>query len=82
MTEHGKASAAKRGRRAEWPYVPVIIHGEYPFERTEQIRAKAFANRPDALAYAERVIEARREALARKLADPRHRALRAQHHVA
>jgi hypothetical protein len=80
-----RASAAKRGRNPAFPYVPVIDYGEQKIgvhrTRTEQIRARAFATREEAVAYAERVIAAREQELTRKLADPRHRALRQQYGV-
>lgn len=79
-TANLRAGAAKRGRRPEWPYVPIIDHGEQVTgvhrTRTEQIKGKAFASREEAVAYAERVIESRRLYYARRLADPRERALR------
>lgn len=73
--DFGTASANKRGRNPNWPYVPIVMHGQ----RSEQIVAKAFATRPEAIAYAQAVIDARRDILAQKLADPRYRALREQH---
>lgn len=78
----GRASAAKRGRRQEWPFVPVIDHGEQAIgvhrTRTEQIKGKAFATREEAVAYAQACIDARRESFRHKLRDPCHRALREQ----
>jgi len=71
----GFPTAARRGRRAEWPYVPIIDHGH----RTEQIRGVAYATRSEAIDCAKRVIMARQEALRRNLNDPRYRALREQH---
>ncbi len=78
-----RASAAKRGRNPKFPWVPIIDYGLQTTgvhrTRTEQLRAKAFANRADAVAYAQRTLDARAEDLRRKLADPRYRALREQH---
>ena len=71
----GEATAVKRGRRAEWPYVPVIDHGRH----TEQLRGLAYATRFEAIECAKKKIVARQEALRRKLRDPRYRALRQQH---
>ena len=67
-----RATAVKRGRRSEWPYVPVIDHGTH----TEQLRGRAYATRAEAVEFAHKSILARREALQRKLRDPRYRALR------
>lgn len=78
----GKPSAAKRGRNPRWPYVPIIDFGEQPTgihrTRTEQIRGRAFAEREEAVAYAGRVIAARKADMERKLAEPRYRAMREQ----
>jgi hypothetical protein len=75
----GTASARKAGRNPSWPYVPVlIVHGGTV---TSQIKGRAFATRAEAVAYAEAHIAAERAALACKLAEPRYRALRAQHGV-
>ena len=71
----GKPTAVKRGRRREWPHVPVIDHGAY----TEQLRAKAYAVRGNAIAYAKKTIEARRESFRSKLLNSDFRALREQH---
>lgn len=79
---HITASAAKRGRRPEWPYVPIVVYGPTegcPRGYTQQIRARAYATRAEALAAAEQHIARGREALAADLADPRKRALREQH---
>jgi hypothetical protein len=73
----GKPSADKRGRTPQRPYVPVIE--ESPVggrDWREQILGKAFATRPEAVAYAAVVIEARKANTARQLAEPRYRALR------
>lgn len=78
----GKASAARRGRRSEWPYVPVIDYGERqvgPKSHTEQIRGRAFDSRENAVAYAQAVIDARRQHMRAQLLVPRMRAFREQH---
>lgn len=78
----GKPSAAKRGNRSEWPYVPVVDYGRQktgPFQRTKQIMGRAFATREEAVAYSEKCIAAWREDLARRLREPRMRALRLHH---
>ena len=82
----GAASAAKRGRNPSFPYVPVIDHG---FQargvhrtRTEQIIGLAYATREEAVAYAAKVIDARRETLRQKLSLPNYRALRAKYGIA
>lgn len=78
--DFGTASAAKRGRNPEFPYVPVVnlpgLHGGAYQAQTRQIKGKAFATRMEAVAYAQRHIDLARSDLARKLADPRMRALR------
>lgn len=78
--DFGTASANKRGRTQRWPYVPIIKTTD-PIGRdhTEQILAVAFETRDEAVSYAAGVIEFRRQELARKLAEPRYRALREQH---
>jgi hypothetical protein len=85
MTEKQRAAAVKRGRNPKFPYVPIIDYGEQKIgvhsTRTEQIIGKAFCTREEAIAYADRVIVAREEELARKLADPRYRALRQQYGI-
>lgn len=70
----GTATASKRGRNPRWPYVPIVMHGD----RSEQIRARAFRTRDEAVEYARATIEARREHLEKQLSDPRCRALREQ----
>lgn len=81
--DFGKPSAAKRGRRKEWPFVPVIDYGKQPIgvhrTRTMQLRDLAFATREEAVRRAAKYIEANRVELARKLRDSRWRALRLQH---
>jgi hypothetical protein len=74
--DFGTASAVKRGRNPAFPYVPIIDHGD----RTENpARGNAFKTRAEAVAEAQRCIDARREHLRRTLAEPRMRALREQH---
>lgn len=68
----GIASAVKRGRRPEWPYVPIVDHGTH----TEQLRGLAYATRFEAVERAQKAINARREGLRRQLRDPGCRALR------
>jgi hypothetical protein len=74
-----RATAIKRGRNPKWPYVPVFFSGS---GGQQQIRGKAFATREEAIAYAERCIVGMRQSFARRLAEPRNRALRAQWEVA
>ena len=71
----GIPASVKRGRRAEWPYVPIIDHGTH----TEQLRGFAFATRDEAVAFAEKTIDLRRDALRHKLLEPRYRVLREHH---
>ena len=74
--DFGAASARKRGRSPRLPYVPVIDHGD----RTHNpVRGRAYATREEAVAAAQRQIDAQREDLAAKLVDPRYRALREHH---
>jgi hypothetical protein len=76
----GVASAAKRGRNAKWPYVPIVITTNNVGKvSTAQILGVAYATREEALERARRHIDACRGDLARKLADPRMRALREQY---
>ncbi len=77
--QFGRASAAKRGRNPSFPYVPVIDHSDERRTRTEQILGKAFATRSEAIEYATKVIEHRRETLYINLLDPRYRALRSSY---
>ncbi|MBO2461626.1 hypothetical protein [Actinomadura violacea] len=80
--DFGTAKAAKRGRNPRWPYVPVIDYGPQTgvhATRTEQIKGRAYDNRADAVACAQRVINARAALHETKLATPRLRALREQH---
>lgn len=78
----GVPSAARRGRNPDYPYVPIVDHGEPAYGAstcTEQIMGKAFAQRDDAVAHAAKVIEYRRASLATRLVSPSHRALREAH---
>lgn len=77
---HQHASAQKRGRNPQWPYVPVIIH-DLPQggTRQEQILKTAFATRDEAVQWAKHNIDARKAELAALLVSPRHRAVREQH---
>lgn len=81
--DFGKPSAAKRGRRKEWPYVPIIDYGRQTcsvhMTRTLQLKGVAYATREEAVERAAKHIEANRIELVRKLRDPRWRALRLQH---
>jgi hypothetical protein len=80
----GEPTARKRGRTADYPYVPVIRHtegGRYGDGYDEQIRGKAYADRADAVAHAQAVIRHRRDHLARELGKVNMRQLRAQHGV-
>lgn len=82
--EFGKPSAQKRGRNPRFPYVPVILHdatvGSHRTEvRQEQILAKAFVTRDEAVAHAADVIEQRRRSLIERLGEQRMRALREDH---
>jgi hypothetical protein len=78
---HYTATAAKRGRNPKYPYVPVIAWKAEvaPYKHSRQILNRAFVTREEAVAHAQSVIDAERAGLARKLADPRHRALRGQY---
>jgi hypothetical protein len=74
-----KATARKSGRWPQWPYVAVVDHPCPRYgRRTEVIRKRAFATREEAVAYAGKVIEARKAKFAADLATPRLRALRSQ----
>jgi hypothetical protein len=79
LANFGVASAAKRGRNAKWPYVPIVIHNDCCRPTTVQIVGVAYATREEALARAQRHIDGCRSDLAKKLADPRMRALREQY---
>lgn len=81
----GTASARKGGRRSEWPYVPVILSnstapgGGVGKGQAAQIKGLAYATRDEAVAAAQRHLDAERASLARKMAEPRYRALREQY---
>jgi hypothetical protein len=81
--DFGKPSAAKRGRRKEWPYVPVIDTSReqngFRHTSTQQIKGRAYATREEAIACAARVIEHRRQHLATQLREQGARALRQQY---
>ena len=81
--DFGKPSAAKRGRRKEWPFVPIINYGRQPvgvyMTRTMQLKGLAYATREEAVERAAKHIDGNRTELARKLRDPRYRALRLQY---
>lgn len=80
--DFGKASAAKRGRRKEWPYVPIIDYGRQrigvPVTRSKQVMGQAYATRDEAIDAARKAIEWQRNLRFRMLLDPRQRALRQQ----
>lgn len=75
--DFGTPSARKAGRNPRWPYLPMVvttaINGR---PETTIIRKRAFATREEAVAFATRHIDSMRDSLARRLADPRERALR------
>lgn len=73
----GAASAAKRGRNPAFPYVPIIKHSsEFRDRTTNPTRRAAFATREEAVAVAQRHIDAQREAMRAKLKRPETRAWR------
>lgn len=73
--DFGFASSAKRGRRHEWPYVPVIVRAGY----SHQILGRAYSTREEAIARADLAIAHSREVIAKRMFDPRERALREHH---
>ena len=78
----GEPTAAKRGRSARWPNVPIIRYstgGPGNDGYTKQIKGRAFTTRDEAVEYAQRCIDAARESFIRQLSEPRHRALREHH---
>lgn len=79
----GRPTAAKRGRNPRYPWVPIIDYGAQDTgvdcTRTYQVPARAFATRDEAVAYAERYVDANRARLEHDLRHPRMRALREQH---
>jgi hypothetical protein len=78
--DFGKPTAVKRGRNPQYPYVPVIDHGEVKIgrhmTRSEQIKGYAFPSRELAVEHAGKVISARRTSLVARLKEPHLRALR------
>ena len=67
---HGTPNAAKRGRYADLPYVPVIVFtDEVGARRTEQIKRLAFATREEAVAAAEDYVRRARERFEATLRD-------------
>lgn len=79
---HITATAVRRGRRPEWPYVPVLVYAgtpDAPAGYTTQIEGKAFADRDEAVACAQAHIDRLTDVLAARLALPAHRALREAH---
>ena len=77
--DFGTATAQKRGRNPRFPYVPVIRHhtgGKGGDGYQEQIRARAFASRDEAIAHAQAVLNQRRSNLGGKVLNPAYRALR------
>lgn len=76
LVDFGRPSARKRGRNPSCPYVPVLERDGYT---TNPARGRAYATRQEAVDAAQRQADAARSALARRLLEPRHRALRAHH---
>ena len=79
--DFGRAGAVKRGRRAEWPFVPIIDHRERlerdgGFMQTEQLRGLAYATREEAVAAAQASIDRARARVEAQLWQPQYRALR------
>lgn len=84
--DFGSPSAAKRGRNPKYPYVPIIKLrsdggqlGGYGSARTRQLRGLAFATREEAVARAQRQIDAARAQFANDLCKPNYRAFREQY---
>lgn len=81
----GTPSARKGGRRDEWPYVPVVVSnstapgGGVGTGQVSQVKGLAYATRAEAVAAAERYIEAQRAILATHLGERQYRALREQY---
>lgn len=74
---HYKAQTVKRGRNPAFPYVPIYRFADSNGNaQTTQIKGKAFANRDDAIAYAQRYINALKRTMRDHLQEPRYRALR------
>lgn len=79
---HLTATADKRGRYADRPYVPVIVTGPTagdPVGHRAQILARAFPTRADAVSAAQQQIARQIDELTDKLRQPRQRALREWH---
>lgn len=76
--DFGTASAAKRGRNPEFPYVPIVNlpQGPQSVALTQQIRGLAYATREEAVASAQRHIDAAKRQFAKDLCMPNKRALR------
>lgn len=74
--ELGAATAAKRGRHPQFPYVPII---KYPTGRTSQLRGLAYSDRAIAVARAQRIIDDERRRIGLEMLLPRFRATREQH---
>ena len=72
------ASAVKRGRWTDRPYVPVVRYLERARSHNECGRV-AFATREEAIACAQHHIDHLRAVICESLAHPRHRALREQY---
>lgn len=69
----GVASAVKRGRNPDFPYVPICVYGH----RTQNpIRKRAFATREEAVAAAQNSIDHLRAMYAAHMKEARYRALR------
>ena len=69
---HGTPTAAKRGRYADLPYVPVIVRtDEVGTRRAKQIKRLAFATRDEAVAAAEDYVGRAREGFEALLRDER-----------
>ena len=66
-------SAAKRGRSASFPYVPVLVYANYT---SNPARGLAFVDRSAAVAFAQRCIDAQKNALRKAFFEPRQRATR------
>lgn len=75
----GEPEAVKRGRRAEWPYVPVLRFHAHGKHQTTQIKGFAYATREEAIEKATKQVAFLRQHYAERLRDPRYRALRLQY---
>lgn len=82
---YGIASAAKRGRNPEFPYVPVVKLTEadgsprQSMAQTSQLKGLAYVTRQEAVDRAQRHIDRGFADLEAKLGMPHHRALREWH---